>query len=151
MWKTSAGVSYRYALWLGVGEVFYFNVPLYTGQKIGKNFRFEIWSTNSTPVIQTSPLTFYTSVLGKQDYRWATDFKLVSADAINTSFTAGIIGTFQPSFYIFGAGTAVINGLYTFVAIQNGYPIYVGAAPNYCLISFSNGAWGFSNSGGINQ
>jgi len=86
MWKTTSGTVYRYALWLGVGEVFYFPVNLYTGQKIAKNFRFEIWSTNSTPAVQTTALTFYTSVLGGQDYRWAGDFVLVTTDGQNNSF-----------------------------------------------------------------
>jgi hypothetical protein len=86
MWKDSNNVVYRYALWKGVGEVFYFNVPLYTGQEIKKNFRFEIWSTNSTPAVQTTTLQFYTSVLGNFDYRFAGDYSLVTADAINTSF-----------------------------------------------------------------
>ena len=86
MWKDSLGNVHRYAMWLGVGEVFYFNVPLYTGQKIAKNFRFEIWSTNNTPALLTTEIQFLTSVLGKVDYRWGGDFTLVFNDAINMSF-----------------------------------------------------------------
>ena len=80
------GITYRYSLWRGVGEVIYFDIPLYTGQKIGKNFRFEVWSTNNTPLIQATSLTFYTSVLGSIDYRYGSDFTLVNSDAICTNF-----------------------------------------------------------------
>ena len=86
MWKDTSGNVYRYALWRGVGEVFYFNVPLYTGQLIKKNFRLEIWSTDSTPAVQTTSLQLYTSVLGNLDYRYAQDFQLVNNDAENTQF-----------------------------------------------------------------
>ena len=44
MWKDSHYVTHRYAFWQDVGEVFYFDVPLYTGQLIKKNFRIEIWT-----------------------------------------------------------------------------------------------------------
>jgi len=89
MWIDSSTNPYtvhRYAIWKNVGEVLYFNVPLYTGQLIKKNFRFEIWSTNSTPTIQTLPINFTTSVLGGIDYRWGNDFQLVNSDTINTNF-----------------------------------------------------------------
>jgi hypothetical protein len=80
------GVVTRYALWRGAGETFYFNCPLYDGQPILKNFRFEVWSTNSTPAVQTAALTFFTSVLGEKDYRFGVDNALVGSDAISTSF-----------------------------------------------------------------
>ena len=54
MWKDSDYVTHRYAFWQNVGEVFYFDVPLYTGQLIKKNFRIEIWTTgmsSDAPVI----------------------------------------------------------------------------------------------------
>ena len=51
MWRDSYGKVYRYALWKNVGEILYFNIPLYTGQRIAKNFRLEIWSTKSTPAL----------------------------------------------------------------------------------------------------
>ena len=45
MWKDSQYKTHRYAFWRGVGEVFYFDAPVYTGQLIKKNFRVEIWTT----------------------------------------------------------------------------------------------------------
>jgi len=39
------GMLHRYKLWEDVGEVFYFDAPLYTGQLIKANFRFEVWTT----------------------------------------------------------------------------------------------------------
>ena len=53
MWRDSSGNVKRYKLWSGVGEVLYFPVPMYKGQKIAKNFRLEIWSV-SQPVINTT-------------------------------------------------------------------------------------------------
>jgi hypothetical protein len=93
-WRDNNGHIYRYALWQNVGEVFFFDVPLYTGQVIMANFRLEIWSVaNQAVASQSSSLTLYTSVLGKQDYRWATDFVLVNPDTISTNFSVGLIST----------------------------------------------------------
>lgn len=89
MWTTS-GTVYRYSLWRGVGEVINFNIPMYAGQKIGKNFRFEVWSTPSTPAVQATTLQFYTSVLGNVDYRYGCDFTLVSADPEVTNFACPV-------------------------------------------------------------
>lgn len=44
MWVDDEYNVYRYRLWEGVGEVFYFDIPLYSGQLIKKNFRIEIWN-----------------------------------------------------------------------------------------------------------
>lgn len=86
-WRDGNGNIFRYALWKGVGEVILFNLPLYTGQVIYQNFRIEIWSVNNQATVsQSSILTLYTSVLGKVDYRWGTDFVLVNPDAICTNF-----------------------------------------------------------------
>ena len=86
MWKDSNDVVYRYAIWKDVGESIYCPYPLYTGQLIKKNFRFEIWSTNNTPAIQVLPISFYTSVLGNVDYRYGVDSTLVSSDSEVTDF-----------------------------------------------------------------
>jgi hypothetical protein len=176
MWRDSNGNVKRYKLWSGVGEVLYFPVPIYSGQKIAKNFRFEIWSVAPTlpyntftvtnvvspstgangvydwkysivlgtgnyegPTVyemilgtngiwqlynigthailaytlnsniqgpyynvsgyfymtvsltamvtsQVLPIQIYTSVLGKQDYRYGSDFTLVGSDAVVTNF-----------------------------------------------------------------
>jgi len=44
MWVDSQYNVHRYRLWEGVGELFFAEIPLYTKQKIGKNFRIEIWN-----------------------------------------------------------------------------------------------------------
>lgn len=82
----SSNKMHRYAIWEGVGEVLFFDVPLYTGQPIGKNFRFEIWNTPTTPAIQTTPLTFYTTVRGGYDYRFQADIILAGDDGKQSSF-----------------------------------------------------------------
>lgn len=85
-WRDENGNMNRYSLWRGVGEVIYGSVTPYAGQKIAKNFRFEIWSTNSTPAVQVNPINIYTSVLGGIDYRYGADFQLVGNDTPVTSF-----------------------------------------------------------------
>ena len=80
MWRDINNVTHRYWLWMGVGEKIYFPQVLYTQQVIKKNFRFEVWSTNSSPAVQVLPLTFYTSVLGNYDYQWMLDTSLVNND-----------------------------------------------------------------------
>ena len=69
MWKDSFGNTHRYAFWKGIGEVMPFEVPLYTGQLVMKNFRLEVWNINSTPSVQITAINIYTSVLGGVDYR----------------------------------------------------------------------------------
>lgn len=92
MWKDQYGNVNRYSLWRGVGEVIYAQIPAYSGQKIAKNFRFEIWSTNSSPAVQATAINIYTSVLGGVDYRYGIDFSLISADAACTVFGVGTQG-----------------------------------------------------------
>lgn len=93
IWMDINHVTHRYALWNGVGETIYGNIPLYTGQVIMKNFRFEVWSTNVVSCVQTTPINFYTTVAGQIDYRYGTDNQLVSSDPIVTSFSVGWIPT----------------------------------------------------------
>ncbi len=52
MWVDEDDNVYRYKLWEDVGEVMYFNCPLYTGQVIKKNFRIEIWNVLPTSYTQ---------------------------------------------------------------------------------------------------
>jgi len=85
-WINANGLMVRYAMWKEVGEVIYFPLPLYAGQKIGKNFRFEVWSTPTTPIGQSVSMNFLTSVLQGIDYRWGSDSSLKSADPIVTNF-----------------------------------------------------------------
>jgi len=117
-WRDNSGHMYRYALWQGVGEVFLFNVPLYTGQAIYQNFRIEIWSvSNQTVASQTAALTLYTSVLGKVDYRWGQDYSLVSADSICTNFyikaqpIQGLSPQLNPSGVTFGGWMRADTGI----------------------------------------
>jgi hypothetical protein len=91
MWKDQYGNTNRYSLWRGVGEIIYDNIEVYNGQKIAKNFRLEIWSTNSSPAVQSVPINIYTSVLGGVDYRFGADFVLVSSDTPCTAFGVGTL------------------------------------------------------------
>jgi len=56
MWIDADYNVYRYRLWEDAGEVFFFDVPLYTNQKIGKNFRIEIWNVEPETYTQFSLL-----------------------------------------------------------------------------------------------
>lgn len=87
MWEDQDRNVYRYKLWENVGEVFYFNVPLYSGQQIKANFRFEVWNTEDVILaVQTTPITLYTTVRGNYDYIWQTDNVLVGTNGIITNF-----------------------------------------------------------------
>jgi hypothetical protein len=61
---------------------------MYTGQKILKNFRFEVWNTTSGNPTLSSPITFYTSVKGQVDYRYGVDTALVNTDGLVSAFSA---------------------------------------------------------------
>lgn len=88
MWKDSLGNVHRYSLWRAVGNVIFPTIPVYEGQLIKKNFRFEIWSTPSIPVVNLTPINFYTSVLGILDYRYGVDSALGTTDGLVTNFSA---------------------------------------------------------------
>jgi len=70
----------RYSLWRADDVVIYVEIPVYTGQKILKNFRIEMWSTNNPTMSQATDIQINTSVLGEYDYRYALDSKLVDND-----------------------------------------------------------------------
>jgi hypothetical protein len=93
MWIDVNQVVHRYAIWNNVGEVMYIPYALYTGQLIGKNFRLEIWSVQGQATVsQATPITFYTSKLGIQDYRYGLDTVLVNPDSIITDFSISAEG-----------------------------------------------------------
>jgi len=77
----------RYILWDATGSLLNQSIPYYTNQPIKKNFRFEVWNTSQGAASQSTPITFYTSVAGGQDYRYAVDSALVVADSETTAFT----------------------------------------------------------------
>jgi hypothetical protein len=125
-WRTVSGKVYRYALWNNVGEVLYFNPPpLYSGQLIKQNFRFEVWSTTqSSPAIQANPEYFYTSVLGQVDYRFGLDIPLVAADSISTNFS--VLSSQKPGeLLVSGAGSTLFNGSYYLAGQYGGYNYYI--------------------------
>lgn len=118
MWKDQNNNTHRYAIWQNSLAVIYFGLPLYTGQVIRNNFRLEVWSTNSSPAVNTTAINFYTSVAGGEDYRFGVDTALVLADAAVTNFqcanvipaSPAVVATdyFKPS-GIFGIGTEYIS------------------------------------------
>jgi hypothetical protein len=74
-------------LWSAQGANLNQNIPLYTGQSIKKNFRFEIWNTSQGVCSQATGISFYTSVLGKMDYRYASDAVLKACDVETTNLS----------------------------------------------------------------
>lgn len=88
MWKDGNNITYRYSLWRAAGDVIFSDITPYTGQLIKKNFRFEVWSTASTPAVNLSPINIYTSVLGILDYRYGLDSTLITTDGLVTLFGA---------------------------------------------------------------
>ena len=51
---------YRYIIWKASGTVLPQNIQMYSGQKILKNFRLEVWSTSQGNATLSSPINFYT-------------------------------------------------------------------------------------------
>lgn len=92
MWKDINNVTHRYSLRRDPNDVIFFNIPVYAGQLIKKNFRFEIWSVDNI-ARQLSDIIFYTSVLQNIDYRWSDDLPLVNPDTLNEVFNSVNIGT----------------------------------------------------------
>ena len=60
----------------------------YVNQVIKKNFKIEIWSTNTTQISQSLPIVLYTSVLGNQDYRYGVDQNLSTSVLVESDFNA---------------------------------------------------------------
>jgi hypothetical protein len=87
MWVDENMETHRYSLWRAANDVIFFPLEMYDGQLIGKNFRFEIWST-PVSAFSTVAMSFLTSVLGSFDYRYQDDFALVNADPEVTNFSA---------------------------------------------------------------
>lgn len=81
----------RYLIWDATGSVLNQDIPVYQGQPLKKNWRFEIWNTSQGVASLSAPIQFTTSVLGKIDYRWGTDSTLVNADVPCTNFADGLI------------------------------------------------------------
>jgi len=79
---------YRYIIWKASGTVLPQNIPFYSGQKILKNFRLEVWSTSQGNATLSSPINFYTSVKGQVDYRYGVDSTLVNNDGQQINFSA---------------------------------------------------------------
>ena len=90
----------RYIIWEALGTVMPGGVKFYNGQPILKNFRFEIWSTSQGNATQAQPVTFYTSVRGGQDYRYAVDSALVGNDGQVTDFQALVSTQYNTSIFV---------------------------------------------------
>jgi hypothetical protein len=133
------GITYRYSLWRGVGEIIFFSIPMYTGQAIGKNFRFEVWSTEGSlgstlaisntggPVngtyTQVSAGAYYQTGGGKYAliYNWKNLGPFwylfntsASTNPIAISDTSNIVGTYTA----YGGGVYTITFVMTVQASQ---------------------------------
>lgn len=60
-YKTSETSAKRWKLWEGVGEVV--SAPLYTGQRIGRDAYFELWSVEGQPLIDFPALSLEMSLM----------------------------------------------------------------------------------------
>jgi hypothetical protein len=146
------GIVTRYILWDVIGSNLNASIPFYTGQPIKKNFRFEIWNTSLGAVSQSTAISFYTSVLGGQDYRYAVDSALQIVDTENDSFNSNSLTVLPASvIQVSGAGFTALNGIYNQIGIDSsGNPYYslVGKSidqytPNYgyTIYKQSGGLW----------
>jgi hypothetical protein len=121
----------RYMLWDATGSEMNRDIPMYTGQPLKKNFRFEVWNTSQGAASQSTALTFYTSKLGSIDYRFGADYALATNDGQVTNFNAAI--TTAGNIVVSGAGTSGANGLYT-VRINNQW---INSTGEYLIIRAS--------------
>ena len=140
-WVDGNNNMFRYAMWKDIGEVIFENIPLYAGQKIGKNFRFEVWSTDLATIGQATSLQFTTSKLQSLDYRWGVDTTLVNSDPEVTQFSVSMN---YGNILVSGAGTNSVNGLYIINGTFNGRNQYVNGI-NYLRYTglFSGWVLGF--------
>lgn len=79
-------VVYRYKL-CGTGGTFYFDTVNYNKQLIKKNFRLEVWSVADADVTETTARTLWTSVRGQVDYRFGSDYELVTNGGLVTDLS----------------------------------------------------------------
>lgn len=84
---TKSGITYRYALNNCPTYVGYPITP-YTNQIIRPNFRIEIWSTPSSPTIQTTGQNFFSTVRGNTDYRYGVDTSIANPAALETNYNS---------------------------------------------------------------
>jgi len=73
-----SGIVYRYRIFSSTDENIFFEIPQYNGETIQRNFKFEIWSANVVTCVNNDDITFYTSVLGDEDYRYGIDSVLTT-------------------------------------------------------------------------
>lgn len=76
---SGVGTVQRYSLIRGQGDLFYFNLPPYDGQRLINEFAIEIWNTSQVTCSEVVTTTIYTSVIGNLDYRYGVDGPLASA------------------------------------------------------------------------
>jgi hypothetical protein len=84
----ATGVMTRYLIWGAVGaKVNQPQIPVYAGQALEKNFRFEVWNTSQGAVSNATAINFTTSKLGSVDYRYGVDYELKTSAAV-TAFAS---------------------------------------------------------------
>lgn len=138
------GVVTRYMLWDAVGSNMNQIIPLYTGQKLLKNFRFEVWNTSQGASSQLTDMVFYTSKRGNIDYRYGTDSALANPDPTVVLFSDSTSHT--------GASSNLIRTDALYVNVGAPYGIYQAGpfivGQNY-TISFAGNAVSVSNGSDI--
>jgi hypothetical protein len=107
-WLESDGVVYRYVINDVERPLFYLNAPVYNGQMIGRNMRFEIWSLSAAlPYTDSNSPVLYTSVSGEYDYRFGDDDALTDySGALMSGFSVDLdvnFPIFWPAFSTFGS------------------------------------------------
>lgn len=79
---SGVGTVARYSLVRGQGDLFYFDLEPYEGQRIINDFVIEIWNTSQVQCSETANTTVYTSVAGNLDYRYGVDGQLAVATSL---------------------------------------------------------------------
>lgn len=82
-WR-SGNTVYRYKLWDHEDGKLY--VPVYSGQKIGKNFQIEIWTTQGATASQAEAINIYTSIRPLPSTYTVSDTDIALAPYMNAIF-----------------------------------------------------------------
>ena len=151
------GTVTRYVLWLATGSNMNQNIPLYNGQPIKKNFRFEVWNTSQGAASQGVAINFYTSVLQGVDYRYGNDNVLKVIDGENDNFSVSAVAGISDTHYWYtitlsNAGVVATNQVYTIstwtqttlVGVTTWIPTYTSADGLYLITFVPNGTPDFS-------
>lgn len=132
----TGGNLIRYMLWNATGSNMNQDIPLYAGQPIKKNFRFEVWNTSQGAVSQATEFKFYTSKLGSIDYRFGADYALATDGGQITAFSTSAPPQILTVTYTYSGGITpgvIAKTIYNFI-VGKSYTL-LSTSPSYVQLT----------------